>query len=273
MESRFVQAGEVQLQYYRHGQGTETVLLVHGYVSSARLWHLAVARMAPSRFRVIALNNRGAGESERTALESDYSVESFAADLHNAVEALGLDDFTLAGHSMGGATVAQYALAHQDRLKGLVLLNSTPLQGRELEDGWDSAIRDQFRTGDRPQGDMGFNGPHITRDFTEGVLADIARNPVERALGGRSSMSQLRLRERLGEITVPTLVVGSDRDTTVGVDNILADYLALPEESRHLHIFHDIGHSPNVEIPDEFAGLLARFVDGVDAGKSVGAVA
>ncbi len=74
---------------------TETVLLVHEYASSARLWHLAMARMAPSRFQVIALNNRGAGESERTTLESDYSVESFAADLHNAAEALGLGNFTL----------------------------------------------------------------------------------------------------------------------------------------------------------------------------------
>ena len=92
------------------------------------------------------------------------------------------------------------------------------------------------------------------------MLADIARNPIERALGGRRSMSQVRLRNSLKEIKVPTLVVGGDRDNTVGVDNILADFLALPEESRHLHIFHGIGHSPNVETPQRLAGLLTRFV-------------
>lgn len=262
MESSFVQAGEVKLQYYQHGQGSENVVLVHGYASSGRLWQLTMEQLDPERFRVIALNNRGAGDSARSPSEDAYTVESFAKDLHNAVEALGLDGFTLVGHSMGGATAAQYALAHQDRLKALVLLNSAPLNGRQLEGGWEEAIREQFRTGERPEGDMGFDGPHVTQKFKQAVLTDIARNPIERALAGRRSMSQLRLRNRLNELRVPTLVVGGDRDTTVGVDNILADYLALPEESRSLHIFHGIGHSPNVATPDAFAQLLGRFTEG-----------
>ena len=264
MESMFIQAGEVKLQYYQHGHGSQTVLLVHGYVSSARLWQLTMERMDPERFRVIALNNRGAGDSARTASEDAYTIEGFANDLHNVAEALHLDRFTLVGHSMGGATVARYALTHQDRLKALVLLNSTPLDGRELEDGWDSAIREQFRSRNRPEGDMGFGGPEVTQEFKQAVFADVARNPIERALAGRRSMSQLRLRSRLGDIQVPTLVVGGDMDTSVGVDNILADYLALPEASRSLHIFHGVGHSPNVEIPQRLAGLLTRFVEEVD---------
>ena len=95
--------------------------------------------------------------------------------------------------------------------------------------------------------------------FTEAVMADVARNPVERAVGGRRSMSQLRLRDRLGEIRVPCMVVGGDLDTTVGVDQILAEYLALPEDTRSLHMFHGIGHSPNVDVPGEMAALLDRF--------------
>ena len=51
----------------------------------------------------------------------------------------------------------------------------------------------------------------------------------------------------------------------------LADYLALPDESRHLHIFHGIGHSPNVEIPQRFAGLLTRFVEEVTEARELAA--
>ena len=263
MESTFVQAGEVKLQYYQRGHGPQTVLLVHGYISSARLWQLTMQRMDSEKYRVIALNNRGAGDSARSPSEDAYTVGSFATDLHNLADALGLDGFTLVGHSMGGATVAQYALANQDRLKALVLLNSTALDGQELEDGWDNTIREQFRTGQGPGEDMVFDGTEVTPEFVQAVLADIARNPIERALAGHRSMSQLRLRDSLKEIKVPTLVVGGDRDDTVGVDNILADYLALPERSRHLHIFHGVGHSPNVEVPRELVELLARFVEGV----------
>ena len=130
---------------------------------------------------MIVLNNRGAGKSDRAYSdggpfkEDDYSVETFANDLYNVSEALELDGFTLVGHSMGGATVAQFALEHQDRIKGLVLLNSTPLKGRDLKDGWENELRESLQSPEPPAGDMGFNASHVTEDFKQAVMADIAR--------------------------------------------------------------------------------------------------
>ena len=273
MESNFVQAGKVRLQYYQHGNGPEDVLLVHGYASSARLWHLTMEQMDTARFRVIAVNHRGAGDSDRASSEGPfgedaYTVETFADDQFNVVQALGLNGFTLVGHSMGGATVAQFSLAHQGLLKALVLLNSAPLDGRPLDDGWDTAIREKYASGDLTPDNLGIEAPHITQEFIQAVTGDIARNPIERALGGRPSMSKMRLRDRLKELKIPTMVVGGDQDTTVGIDNILADFQALPEGIRSLHIFHGIGHSPNVEVPQRLAGLLTRFVEEASAVTS-----
>ncbi|MCH7737528.1 MAG: alpha/beta hydrolase [Chloroflexi bacterium] len=264
MESRFVQAGPVQLEYFEQGHGPDTLVLVHGYTSSAAIWRYTLEFLSEERFRVIVLNNRGAGNSDRASAsgpfkEEDYSVETFAGDLFNATEALGLDGFTLVGHSMGGATVAQYSLEHQDRIKGLVLMNPAPLIGRSLKDGWEEELRESLKGGGPPAGDMGFNAPHVTEDFKQAVMADIARNPVERFIGGRRSMAGLRLRDRLHEIKVPTLVMGGDRDTTVGVDNILAEYQALPEANRHLHIYHGSGHSPNVDVACWVSNVVGSF--------------
>ena len=271
MESKMVQADDVNLQYFEEGRGPETVVLVHGFASNAAIWRYTIERLAGAgSFRVIALNNRGAGDSDRSEFESAYSVESFAGDLYNAVSALGLSGFTLVGHSMGGATVTRFALEDQGLLKALVLLNSTPLKGRTPAPNWEGELRESFAAGGQTRGDMGFNAPHVSQDFIDEVISVIRRNPIERAIGGRRSMFALRLRERLGEIRVPTLVVGGDRDTTVGIDNIVAEYLALPEETRHLHIFHGIGHSPNVEAPSLFAGLLSRFIAKVNAGAAAG---
>ncbi|PKB70878.1 MAG: hypothetical protein BZY87_08270 [SAR202 cluster bacterium Io17-Chloro-G6] len=261
MESKFVQAGQVRLQYFEYGQGLDVLVLVHGYASSAAIWRYTLESLSPDRYRVIVLNNRGAGESGRTPNEEDYTVETFANDLFNVVDALNLDGFTLVGHSMGGATAAQFALKHQDRIKALVLMNSAPLNGRFLQDGWEEELREGLRGSEPFSGDVGFNAPHVTEDFKQAVTADIARNPVERFIGGRRSMSGLRLRDRLGEINVPTLVFGTDRDTTVGIDNILAEYQALPEAVRHLQIIHGYGHSPNVEAPGVVARVLDRFSD------------
>ena len=261
MESKFVQAGPVRLEYFEQGHGLHTMVLVHGYASSAAIWRYTLENLSPDRFRIIVLNNRGAGESDRTPNEADYTVETFAGDLLNVVDTLRLDGFTLVGHSMGGATVAQFALDHQERVKALVLLNSAPLNGRTLANNWKEDLREAFRTRNMPPGDMGFQAPHVTADFKQAVMADIARNPLERFIGGRRSMSRLRLRERLAEIHVPTLVIGGDRDTTVGIDNILAEYQALPEAVRHLQIYHGYGHSPNVEIPRRLANLFEQFID------------
>jgi len=266
MESKFVQAGQVQLEYFEQGHGLDTLVLVHGYASSAAIWRYTLQYLSEDQFRVIVLNNRGAGQSDRASSdgpfnEDDYSVETFAEDLFNVAGALNLDGFTLVGHSMGGATVAQFALEHQDRLKGLVLMNPAPLNGRSLKDGWEEEMRATLASSGPPEGDMGFQAPHVTEDFKEAVLADISRNPVERFIGGRRSMEALKLRDRLNEIKVPTLVMGGDQDTTVGIDNILAEYQALSEDVRHLHIYHGTGHSPNVQVARWVANITGAFSD------------
>jgi len=259
MRTDFVQAGSVKLQYFEHGEGPELLVLVHGYRSSGRIWRLMQEALEPTRFRSIALSNRGAGDSERTASEADYTVESFATDLFVAIRALGLKDFTLVGHSMGGATVTQFALDHPELLKALLLLDPAPLAGRVLPEDWEQQIRQQFARGWAPE-NLAANTQNIPEDFQQALQADIARNPLERALGGRRSMAGLKLRQRLHELPMPVFVVGGDQDTTVGVHNILAEYLALPEQRRFLHIFHTVGHSPNVEVASRFARVLDRFV-------------
>src|SRR5262245_49149127 len=86
MRTDFVQADTVKLQYFEHGTGPEQLVLVHGYRSSGRIWRLVQEALDPSRFRSLALSNRGAGDSERTAAEGDYTVESFARDLFAATD-------------------------------------------------------------------------------------------------------------------------------------------------------------------------------------------
>ena len=259
MKEAFVQAGNARLQYFEHGNGPELLVLVHGYRSSGRIWQLTQEALDTTRFRSLAISNRGAGDSDRSPAEADYTVEAFARDLFAATQALGLRDFTLVGHSMGGATVTQFALDHADMLKALILLNSAPLAGRKLADDWEQQIRVQFANNEMPE-NLSMHLPHIPETFRQALRADIERNPIERALGGRRSMAALQLRQRLQELRLPVLVIGGDQDTTVGVHNILAEYLALPEDGRFLHMFHGIGHSPNVEVTARFAGLLDRFI-------------
>jgi 3-oxoadipate enol-lactonase len=259
MEEGFVQAGPVRLQYFARGHGPETVVLVHGYLASARVWRLVQEALDPERFRTIALNNRGAGDSDRAMGEGDYRIETFASDLAAAVHALGLRRFALVGHSLGGATAVQYALdhpEHQDRLSALVLLNPVPLDHRTgtvpvAVTEHEKAVLAASAAAERA-------GAPVA--FWQALDADMARVPPERVAGGRASMDGLRLRERLGELRVRVLVAGGDQDYVAGVENMLREYLALPAHLRSLHVLHGAGHSPNIGAPQEVALVLDRFL-------------
>jgi pimeloyl-ACP methyl ester carboxylesterase len=157
--------------------------------------------------------------------------------------------------------VTQFALDHAEMLRGLVLLDPAPLTGRPLRDGWEAEIEASWRAGTMEPASLEGNQPAW---YQEALRADVLRNPLERLIGGRKSMSALRLRERLSELYMPVLVAGGDRDDTVGVENILTEYLALLPDVRSLNIFHGVAHSPNSECSEDFARVIERWIDGLD---------
>src|SRR5581483_5552791 len=91
---------------------------------AAQLGHLRRRR------RAIALDFRGHGRSAPSR-DGDYSIPGLAADVARVADALALERFVLAGHSMGGAAAAAYAGAHPERLAGLLLLDPAS-DGRAL---------------------------------------------------------------------------------------------------------------------------------------------
>jgi pimeloyl-ACP methyl ester carboxylesterase len=160
---------------------------------------------------------------------------------------------------MGGLTVTQFALDHPELLKALIILDSASLDGRTLPPGWEEELREQINQNGAPPERAEPAAP-APEDFRAALQADIDRNPIERWVGSRRSMGDIRLRSRLSELKMPVLVVGGDQDITVGVETILTNFLALPAATRFLHFFHGVGHSPNVAVPEDFARLLKSFI-------------
>ena len=114
MRIDFVQAGTVKLQYFEHGTGPEQLVLVHGYRSSGRIWRLV--QEALDLLCSLALSNWGlATLSARLQKRITRWNRSPGTSLPQRKRwACG---FTLVGHSMGGATVTQFALDHPELVK------------------------------------------------------------------------------------------------------------------------------------------------------------
>jgi pimeloyl-ACP methyl ester carboxylesterase len=67
------------------------------------------------------------------------------------------------------------------------------------------------------------------------------------------------LGERLGGISTPALLIGGDRDAIVPLQSMLATQRRIP--GCGLHVFHRVGHSPQLEVPEDFMGVLTDFLE------------
>src|ERR1017187_6334336 len=98
-------SANIDLYYEDRGSG-KPIILIHGYPLSGASWEKQVAGLLAAGHRVIAYDRRGFGKSSQPA--NGYNYDTFAEDLDKLVTHLELEDFALAGFSMGGGEVARY---------------------------------------------------------------------------------------------------------------------------------------------------------------------
>lgn len=118
-------ANGTRIHYFDWGSaGKPTVVFLHGAGLNAHTWD-PVCLMLRGDFHCVAVDLRGHGDSEWSPI-ADYGVPVNAVDIAGLVEAIGLDRFTLVGHSFGGMVSLSYAAAHPSRLHSLVIVDVGP---------------------------------------------------------------------------------------------------------------------------------------------------
>ena len=265
----YAQVGQVRLHYYERGDeasSSETVVFVHGFQASARIWQ-AMQNLLPPSYHSIAVNNRGAGESDAPPEDDAFGCKPFADDLYALVQQLGLRRFTMVGHSMGGATAAQYAVEHPETLAALVLMDPADPDGWAENLDIEQTIAQRMAARAQAQ-QAGSAGDGIVpreasgerRAWLEALAADMAAAPERRLRGSMRSMATIRLGQQVKALPMPVLLVAGDRDRLIPLPRLLGTFAKLPEGSG-LQIWHGVDHSPNVEIPEEAIAVLRRFIE------------
>src|SRR5260370_12362015 len=125
-----LQAGEVHLGWREWGRGDVTVVFIHGNLAS-KDWIELAAPLFPSGLRVIGIDWRGCGESDRPQPNADYfnySMQQHAQDMRAALDALDVRFCHLAAHSTGGIIAARMLLMQPQRFGRVFALDPvTPL--------------------------------------------------------------------------------------------------------------------------------------------------
>ena len=144
---RWVNANGMNFHLLEWGDpGKPGVLMLHGASQQAHSWDFISLGLS-SEYHVLVLDQRGHGDSD-WAPDGDYSIEAAQRDLDGIVDALGLADFNLMGHSMGGRNSFVWASRHPGMLRSLTIVDTGPetvrrgsdriRRFRELPDNLDS---------------------------------------------------------------------------------------------------------------------------------------
>jgi pimeloyl-ACP methyl ester carboxylesterase len=115
--------GAVEIAFLDEGEG-DPILLVHGFASSKNVnwvYPTWVSELRKNGRRVIALDNRGHGESEKLYDPAQYSIPTMAGDVVALMDHLGIPQADIMGYSMGGRMTAWLGLNEPQRLRSAIL--------------------------------------------------------------------------------------------------------------------------------------------------------
>ncbi|KAK9904786.1 hypothetical protein WJX75_002581 [Coccomyxa subellipsoidea] len=269
----------VKIAFERMGRTGPVVVLLHGW-SGSRHYYDRNAQAIAKHCQVYALDYRFHGDSDRP--KWGYHVSRLAADLHDFLEALDLDDVTVVGSSLGGAVIWSYIeLYGHQHLGKAVFVDQAPLQN--IAPDWkthstgcyDAATLSSLRT--RLQLDFGGVAEGVQREclsrplghgMEEALKAETLRCDPD-ALGRlMADHTQLDWRPLLPRISIPCLNVVGRLSATFPWEGSAVVGQLIP--NCHTVFFEQGNHFLYIEEPEKFNQLVIDFAEkGLSAVPSV----
>lgn len=249
--------GVVELAFDEHGpHGACALVLLHGSPADRRMWAPQAGEFAASGYRVILPDLRGHGQSPQG--ETEVSVALLGEDVFALATELGLDEFVVGGLSTGALVAAQMALTHPGRIKGLLLAAARLDADSPEERARRLAYAAEVRRAGLP-GDVDAMLPRVLTSETIASRPELVKQ-VRSMMEATSVEARVQtlvavtnradLRNRLGEIKAPTLVI-------VGTE----DSITPPSSAKEIHrrvqgaFFQEVvgaSHLVNMEAPGVF---------------------
>jgi pimeloyl-ACP methyl ester carboxylesterase len=256
-ESRVAVAG-TDVQMFSGGSGPP-ILFLHG-AGGSRGWQPFLQSLAASN-TVYAPSQPGFNGTERPGwLATINDMAHFNLQL---AQQLGLDQYVLMGHSMGGWIAAEMAAMSQSSLKGLVLIDGVGIRPKN------SDITEIFMVSAETRAGYRFHDPsqvpdieELTREPTpEETLVDFSNREMASRLLWKPYMYNPSLPYYLAAVKTPTLVLWGRQDAIVPLE--CGELYNQALSNSKLAVIDQCGHTPQVEKPQEFLSEVTGFLAGL----------
>lgn len=263
---------EVELHYEVDGDGPPCLVL-HGGLGFDHLAYRRTLQPLADRLRLVFYDHRGNGRSSRPPLET-ITMAQLADDAVALADHLGIDDFVVLGHSYGGFVAQELALRHPDRVRALLLVDTTPGQFGTGESEGDTepgppqppelvAMLSQIPSTDD---EMTERMPalhrfyfHARADHEIDAVFDGTRYSLGALIQGFFALAHWSSVDRLQDITCPTLLVYGRHDVMTSWPQ--AHRIARRLPNADVAILEHSAHYPWIDEPDAFFDVVGRWLD------------
>jgi len=251
-----------QISYTDTGKGTAVVLL-HGFLENKTMWNFYVSELSKKN-RIITIDLLGHGETE--SLSYVQTMEENADVVNEVLSKLKIRKAILVGHSMGGYVSLAFAELYPEKMKGLVLLNSTSKEDsterKKNRDRAIKAVKKDYET---------FIRLSIANLFSEenreilineigAVKIQALKTPLQGIVASLEGMKIRKDREfLLHTTTFSKLLILGKKDPVLNYDENLEQ---IKNTDVELVIFPD-GHMSSIENREELLTVLADFFKGI----------
>ncbi|KGR36582.1 hydrolase or acyltransferase [Vibrio campbellii] len=246
------------------------LVLIHGFLSGPQYWRDQVAAMS-AHLDVITICLKGfSHRSDETAASS---IEEFAQDVMDQLDEIGVEQFHLLGHSMGGMIAQQIAHQYSRRLLSLVLYGTGPkghLPGRfeHLDESIAKASTDNYQSSVVRAVKSWFKYEERSQKEIEASLALIEKVQFESYLNGLKSMRGWNGESYLKSYSMPCLVLWGDCDRSYPWDP-QPFMLWRTITNCSLSVIPDCAHNVHLEKPDVFNLIVLDFLIGLEESREL----
>lgn len=240
-------------------EGKKTILFLHGWPGSHKLFEYQFDQLPKMGYRCIGIDQRGFGESDKPF--TGYNYDRLSDDVRGVVDALKLKDFTLAGHSTGGAIAIRYMSRHKEYgVSKLALISAADFGGGIDKKFVDNIIQGTYN--DRPNMLRGFGDifffQHITEAFSDWFF-QLGLQASGWATAGTANAWFESLTPDLAKISVPTVILHGIHDKVIPFP--LAEAQKKGIKNSKLVPFEFSGHGVFYDQKDKFNKELTQFIE------------
>ena len=242
----------VNLYYEVHGEGP-ALLLSHGYSATSQMWQGQIAALSRLH-KVIVWDMRGHGRSDSPNDQSEYSHEKSVEDMAALLDVVGVEKAIVAGLSLGGYISLAFHLAHPQRVRALIIIDTGPgFKSDDAQERWNAHAL-EILSKLESQG-LGYLSS-ATKERSTSSHRSV--DGLIRAAHGMLIQRDARVINSLPNINVPTLIVVGANDVPF---HNAAQYMAEKIPNARKVVIPDAGHAVNIDQPVIFNKAVCDFLE------------